>query len=150
RRLVAEGCSILYISHKLEEIRILCDRATILRGGKVVATCDPRRETARSLAEMMIGATLMPPRREGNGAGAVRLKVSGLSLPSDHQFGVPLRDVGFEVRAGEILGIAGVAGNGQAELMQALIGERLAATPDAIVVDSVPVGTSGPTRRRAL
>jgi ABC-type uncharacterized transport system ATPase subunit len=150
RRLVAEGCSILYISHKLEEIRTLCDRATILRGGRKVATCDPRQETARSLAEMMIGATLMPPKRDANGAGAVRLKVSGLSLQSDHQFGVPLRDIGFEVRAGEVLGIAGVAGNGQSELMEALIGERLAATPDAIAVDGVPVGGSGPTRRRAL
>ena len=80
----------------------------------------------------------------------MRLKVSGLSLPSDHQFGVPLRDIGFEVRAGEILGIAGVAGNGQSELMQALIGERLAETPGAIAVDGVPVGTGGPSRRRAL
>ena len=62
RRLRSEGCSILYISHKLEEIRALCDRATILRGGKVVASCDPRQETARSLAETMIGATLAPPR----------------------------------------------------------------------------------------
>jgi ABC-type uncharacterized transport system ATPase subunit len=150
RRLVSEGCSILYISHKLEEIRTLCDRATILRGGKVVATCNPRQETARSLAETMIGTTLSPPRREGAGAGAVRLKVCGLSLPSDHQFGMPLRDVGFEVRAGEVLGIAGVAGNGQSELMQALIGERLAGAPEAIAVDGVPVGTSGPTRRRAL
>ena len=150
RRLNAEGCSILYISHKLGEIRTLCDRATILRGGRVVAACDPRQETARSLAEMMIGATLIPPQREANAAGAVRLKVSGLSLPSDHQFGISLRDIGFEVRAGEILGIAGVAGNGQSELMQALIGERLAPAPEAIAVDGVSVGTSGPARRRAL
>src|SRR5262249_6075235 len=107
-------------------------------------------ETARSLAEMMIGTPLTPPRREADGTGAVRLKVSGLTLPSDHQFGVPLRQVGFEVRAGEILGIAGVAGNGQSELMQALIGERLAEAPEAIAVDGVAVGTSGPTRRRAL
>jgi simple sugar transport system ATP-binding protein len=150
RRLAAEGRSILYISHKLEEIRTLCDRATVLRAGRVVASCDPRQETARSLAEMMIGATLAPPQREGGSAGAVRLKVSGLSLASDEQFGVPLHDVGFEVRAGEILGIAGVAGNGQGELMQALIGERRAAVPGAIAVDSVPVGASGPAARRAL
>jgi simple sugar transport system ATP-binding protein len=76
--------------------------------------------------------------------------VSGLTLPSDHQFGVPLRNIGFEVRAREILGIAGVAGNGQSELMQALIGERLATTPEAIAVDGMAVGTSGPTARRAL
>jgi simple sugar transport system ATP-binding protein len=150
RRLRSEGCSILYISHKLEEIRALCDRATILRGGKVVASCDPKQETARSLAEMMIGTTLNPPRREGNGTGAVRLCVDGLTLASDEQFGVDLRDISLEVKAGEILGIAGVAGNGQTELMQALIGERLAGTPGAISIDGTPVGLSGPSERRAL
>jgi ABC-type branched-subunit amino acid transport system ATPase component len=125
RRLVSEGCSILYISHKLEEIRSLCDRATILRGGKVVGSCDPKRETARGLAEMMIGTTLTPPQREPGEIGAVRLKVSGLSLVSEHQFGVDLEGVGLEVKGGEILGIAGVAGNGQDELFAALSGERL-------------------------
>jgi simple sugar transport system ATP-binding protein len=150
RRLKAEGCSILYISHKLAEIRSLCDRATILRGGRVVASCDPRRETARSLAERMIGTTLTPPHREGGAAGAVRLKVSGLSLASEEQFGVDRKDVSLEVRAGEILGLAGVAGNGQTELMQALIGERPASAPDAIVIDGTPVGHEGPTARRSL
>jgi simple sugar transport system ATP-binding protein len=149
RRLRSEGCSILYISHKLEEIRALCDRATILRGGKVVASCDPRQETARSLAETMIGTTLTPPRREGNGAGAVRLRVDRLTLASEEQFGVDLRDISLEVKAGEILGIAGVAGNGQTELMQALIGERLAGTPGAISIDGAPVGHKGPKERRA-
>jgi simple sugar transport system ATP-binding protein len=149
RRLASEGCAILYISHKLEEIRALCDRATILRGGKVVASCDPRRETARSLAEMMIGTTLGAPRRESvaTGEGAVRLEVSALTLPSAEQFGVALEDVSLEVRAGEILGIAG---NGQSELMRALVGERLARTPGAIVIDGTPVGRSGPAARRAL
>src|SRR5262249_45150663 len=120
RRLVSEGCSILYISHKLQEIRALCDRATILRGGKVVGDCDPRQETAKSLAEMMIGNTLVPPQRETATIGPVRLKVCALSLARDQQFGVDLKDVSLELRGGEILGIAGVAGNGQAELMEAL------------------------------
>jgi simple sugar transport system ATP-binding protein len=150
RRLKAEGCSVLFISHKLEEIRVLCDHATILRGGKVAASCDPRRETASSLAETMIGTTPVRPRREGNGAGAVRLKATGLSLASEAQFGVDLKDVSLEVRAGEILGIAGVAGNGQSELMQALIGERPAGASGAIVVDGTPVGNAGPSARRAL
>jgi general nucleoside transport system ATP-binding protein len=149
RRLVSEGCSVFYISHKLEEIRALCDRATILRGGKVVGSCDPRQETASALAEMMIGATLSAPRRQTSAAGPVRLQVSGLSLASGQQFGTPLDSISFEVRAGEILGIAGVAGNGQAELMQALVGERLAARCDAIAVDGVSVGRSGPALRRA-
>jgi general nucleoside transport system ATP-binding protein len=154
RRLRSEGCSVLYISHKLEEIRGLCDRATILRGGKVVASCDPRRESARSLAEAMIGTTLAPPRREGNGARPQdlnpRLKVSGLTLASDEQFGIDLKDVTLEVRAGEVLGIAGVAGNGQTELMQALIGERAAGSQGAIAIDGISVGNEGPAARRAL
>src|SRR6185295_17331649 len=91
-----------------------------------------------------------PPKREGNVAGAVRLKVSGLNLPSDEQFGVDLEDVSLEVRAGEILGIAGVAGNGQSELIEALIGERPAGAHAAIAIDGVPVGRDGPTARRAL
>jgi general nucleoside transport system ATP-binding protein len=106
RRLVSEGCSILYISHKLEEIRALCDRATILRGGKVVGRCDPRQETARGLAEMMIGTTLVPPQRETGTIGPVRLKVGGLSLTSAEQFGVDLENVSLEVKGGEIVGLA--------------------------------------------
>jgi simple sugar transport system ATP-binding protein len=96
----------------------------------------------------MIGTPVAPPEREAGTVGAVRLKVSGLTLASEEQFGVHLQDISFEVRAGEILGIAGVAGNGQSELMQALIGERLAAGRDTIAVDGIPLGTSGPTARR--
>jgi general nucleoside transport system ATP-binding protein len=150
RRLVSEGCSILYISHKLEEIRALCDRATILRGGKVVGDCDPKQQTARSLAQMMIGTTLVPPQRETLAVGPVRLKLSGLTVASDEQFGVDLEQVNLEVKGGEIFGIAGVAGNGQTELMEALLGERLANTPGAIEIDGVPVGAQGPSVRRAL
>jgi general nucleoside transport system ATP-binding protein len=149
RRLLSEGCSILYISHKLEEIRALCDRATILRGGKVVGTCDPRQKSTHQLAEMMIGTPLMPPQRATSGLGPVRLKVVDLTLVSEEQFGVDLERVGLEVRGGEIFGIAGVAGNGQAELMAALTGERLA-RPGAIVIDGTPVGAQRPSMRRAL
>jgi ABC-type uncharacterized transport system ATPase subunit len=148
RRLVSEGCSILYISHKLEEIRALCHKATILRGGKVVGSCDPTQESARGLAEMMIGATLTPPRREAVTVGAVRLAVKALSLESAEQFGVDLEGIDLDVRAGEIVGIAGVAGNGQIELMEALIGEQTVAA-GAISIDGTPVGAEGPTARRA-
>lgn len=150
RRIAAEGCTILYISHKLEEIRALCEQATVLRGGRVVATCDPRTETARSLAEMMIGGALAPPARRPAGVGAERLAVRGLSLPPLHPFGMSIRNVGFSVRAGEILGIAGVAGNGQPELLAALSGEALAPEAGAILLDGKPVGRSGPRERRAL
>ena len=147
RQLSSEGCSILYISHKLEEIRTLCDRATVLRGGKVVDDCDPREETAKSLAEMMIGTSLSFPERQKLDLGDERLVVEGLSVESADPFGVDLENISFSVRAGEILGIAGVAGNGQIELMEALIGER-AVEDGAVRIDGEPVGRQGPTERR--
>ncbi len=150
RRLAAEGCSILYISHKLEEIRSLCSKATVLRGGKVVGACDPRQETAKSLAEMMIGTTLSTPKRDKIEVGEVRLKVDNLSLESEEQFGVDLENISLVVRAGEIVGIAGVAGNGQIELMEALIGERAAPVAEQILMDGKPIGHKGPKERRAM
>jgi simple sugar transport system ATP-binding protein len=146
RRLVTEGCSILYISHKLEEIRALCSRATILRAGRVVASCDPRRESAANIAEMMLGGTLPAVRRRRRPSlGPVRLRLGGLELGKSEQFGVDLVDLNLEVRAGEIVGIAGVAGNGQQELMDALTGERLAATARVIEIDATPIGRSSRT-----
>jgi len=151
RRLVAEGRSILYISHKLEEIRALCSRATILRAGRVVASCDPRQESAQKIGAMMLGGTLPSVRRGPRAAsGAVRLKVNALSLAKTEQFGIDLANISIEVRGGEIVGIAGVAGNGQAELMDALTGERLAATGPTIEVDGTSVGRKPPRGRRAL
>ena len=153
RRLASEGCSILYISHKLDEIRALCQRATVLRQGKVVATCDPTKETAASLASMMIGTDLARPGQRSLNpdlAGKVRLKVEGLSLASSEPFGVDLDSLDIEVQAGEIVGIAGVAGNGQIELLEALSGEVLADNADAIMIDDRSVGHLGPQSRRAL
>jgi general nucleoside transport system ATP-binding protein len=151
RLLAAEGVSILYISHKLQEIKALCDTATILRGGRVVATCDPKAETAKSMAQLMIGAELRTlVRREGGRLGEVRLAVEGLDLPAEEAHGVDLRRIGFEVRGGEILGIAGVAGNGQNELMLALSGERTAPQGHAVRIDGKPAGHLDAARRRAL
>jgi general nucleoside transport system ATP-binding protein len=152
RRLAAEGCAILYISHKLEEIRALCEAATIMRQGRVVARCDPRVETAHHLAELMIGTELAAStaRPASDVHGAPRLAVRDLSIPSDQAFGTDLREISFEVRAGEILGIAGIAGNGQSELMAALSGEARISRSDAIVIEGVAAGRLGPRRRRAL
>ena len=149
RRLAGEGCSILYISHKLEEIRALCSKATVMRGGRVVETCDPRTETARGLAQMMIGSELSS-RERGRAVklGAERLRVENLSVTSDHPFGVALKDIDFTVHAGEIFGIAGVAGNGQPELLTALSGERPVADGAAIRINGDPVGRLGPRDRR--
>jgi ABC-type uncharacterized transport system ATPase subunit len=151
RKLAASGCSILYISHKLHEIVALCDTATILRGGKVVAHCDPKRETSRSMAEMMIGANLKEIAKPmSRGFGDPKLSAQGLNLPKPSEFGVALKDVALNVRAGEIFGVAGVAGNGQNELMSAMSGETPAPMPEAITLAGRQVGRLGVTERRAL
>ena len=149
RTLASEGCSILYISHKLDEIRALCQRATVLRGGRVTGTCDPRRETSASLARMMIGGDLPHPRHREANPETVRLVVDALTLPSDDPFGTALDRISFDVRAGEIVGIAGVSGNGQQELLAALSGERPIHDAKAIRIDGHPVGRMDAARRRA-
>ncbi|AMJ59192.1 ABC transporter ATP-binding protein [Bosea sp. PAMC 26642] len=151
RQIASEGCAILYISHKLHEIKALCEAATILRGGKVVATCDPKVESTKRMAELMIGAELRQiERKPAGGTGAVRLEIKGLSLDGEPPFGTDLEEVTFAARAGEILGIAGVAGNGQSELLTALSGERLAGSPGAILLDGKAIGLEGAGARRSL
>jgi ABC-type uncharacterized transport system ATPase subunit len=148
RRLASEGCSILYISHKLEEIRSLCDHATVLRLGRAAGRCVPRQESARGLAELMMGAALLPPQREPHPIGEIRLKLDGLSIPAGEPFGVNLEEIDLEIRSGEIVGIAGVAGNGQNELMSALIGETLSPKARSIVANGIEAGLRGPNARR--
>lgn len=123
RQLAAAGTAILYISHKLEEIRSHCDRATILRHGKVVGTVDPRAHSARELAAMMVGAEMRVIDRSGRSRGDALLQVRGLSTHSASAEGIALKDIALTLHAGEILGIGGVAGNGQDELLAALSGE---------------------------
>ncbi len=159
RRLADQGCAILYISHKLEEIRILCGRATIMRAGRVIATCDPGRETARRLAELMIGTELQAlrsPKREQPDIRQpahplpLRLSVQELSMKSARQFGIDLKSISFDVRGGEIFGIAGIAGNGQKELMDALSGEAIPLRKDSICIDGKAIGNLSPRERRML
>lgn len=147
RQLKAEGTSILYISHKLEEIRTLCDHATILRLGQKVATCTPADTTARALAEMMVGSSFATPEARTTAPGATLLQVKNLSLPAPGAFGTPLRDISFSVRAGEVLGIGGVAGNGQDELQGALSGERLS-KPGTVTLGNKDISRAGPETRR--
>jgi len=149
RRLRAEGTAILYISHKLEEIGRLCDRATVLRGGKVAGVCSPRVESARSMAEMMVGSVLRTPSRGSGKPGETALDVASLSVASPSQFGVGLKDVTLEVRSGEILGIGGVAGNGQDELLAALSGEIRTAR-GSVTLHGKGIGHLGPGARRRL
>ena len=147
RKLTTEGVAILYISHKLEEIRALCDHATILRLGKNVGTCIPRDTSAREMAEMMVGSAFEAPARAGRDLGDVALDVTGLSLASPGAFGTALKNIHFTVQAGEILGVGGVAGNGQDELLAALSGELLS-DAEAVKLKGQPVGRLGPTARR--
>ncbi len=149
RQIQSEGASILYISHKLHEIRALCERATVLRLGKVVGSCDPRVETNKSLAEMMVGAKLATPKKTEVTLGEPVLELDGLNLKSDDPFGVSLKEITFKVRAGEVLGIGGVAGNGQDELMSALSGE-VRVDPQQICLNGAFIGRESPSRRREM
>jgi simple sugar transport system ATP-binding protein len=149
RTLSAEGTSILYISHKLEEIRALCENATVLRLGKVVGNCDPRETSARDMAELMVGAVLHVPERAKKPAGEVVLSLNGLSAKAPRRFGTPLRDITVEVRTGEVLGIGGVAGNGQDELVAALSGEMKTAR-DMVQFKGDGIGQVPPNARRKI
>ncbi len=150
RQLASEGCSILYISHKLDEIRALCHTATVMRGGKVTGVCDPREETAQSLSRMMIGAAPHLPARALVTLGEVRLAVSNLSLKKTHPFGTDLHAISLEVRGGEVVGIAGVSGNGQQELIAALSGETTLAEAHGLQIESVAAGRLDARARRSL
>ena len=151
-RLRAEGKSILYISHRLEEVKRLCDRATVLRHGKVVGHCNPREETASSLARMMVGNEVKSAERTPitlEGAQEL-LSVCGLSRKPAGPFSTPLKNIWLSVKAGEILGIAGVAGNGQGELFEALSGEVQQTSADAVRIRGKDAGKLDITGRRLL
>ncbi|HEY1931488.1 MAG TPA: ABC transporter ATP-binding protein [Acetobacteraceae bacterium] len=152
RRLAAEGCSILYISHKLEEVRSLCSAATIMRLGKNVGHCVPAEKTVKELAEIMINMTLRAPtpRPLAASSAPLRLVLDRLTIHSPNHFGTDLKDISLSVAGGDILGIAGVAGNGQRELMDALTGELLADRPESIMIGGVAAGRMGPHERRRV
>ena len=150
RTLAFEGCSILYISHKLHEIRALCSACTVLRSGKVTGECDPREESNASLSRLMIGAEPPALERRVVQTGDIVLDVRQLDLAKEDQFGVDLNQVALQVRAGEVVGIAGVSGNGQKELLYALSGEDTRAASDSISVRGQSAGRMSPARRRRL
>ncbi len=150
RQLAATGCSILYISHKLDEIRSLCHQCTVLRAGKVAGACDPTKETNASLSRLMIGAD--PPRLERHASrpGALALHVLELSLPRPDRFGTALERVTLGVHEGEIVGVAGISGNGQQELLAAISGEDPRADLHAIRLFGTPIGDMPAGARRRL
>ena len=152
RRLSSEGVAILYITHRLSEVLGLAGRATILRRGRLVGTADPKKESAKSLASMMVGADIAGIEHEKPAGleAKPRLVLNKLSLPTDNPFATPLVDIDLTVNAGEVVGIAGVAGNGQAEFFDALSGERALAREDMLVIDGKPMGRAGVNARRRL
>jgi simple sugar transport system ATP-binding protein len=129
RELAGRGLTVIFISHKLEEVMIVSDRVTILRDGRDVATVDTGATNPRELARLMVGRDVLMelPKQATQANREVVLAVEGLSVRDER--GLPaVRDISFEVRAGEVVGIAGVSGNGQTELALALAGLLPAAT----------------------
>lgn len=148
-QLAADGCAILYISHRLEEVRRICSSATILRSGRVVAALDPRRNRARDIAAMMVGIEIgdvIPRKHE---PGELMLRVDRLTKEPETIHAVRLNNISLDVRCGEIVGIAGVAGNGQSELFAALSGESLS-QGSMISIEGKECGSEGITFRRWL
>ncbi|MEM6372108.1 MAG: ABC transporter ATP-binding protein [Pseudomonadota bacterium] len=152
RRLASEGIGIIFISHKLDEIKALCDTATVMRAGRVVGVVDAQVESARSLTRLMIGRDIAPPDRNSErGDGRAVLEVRGLNHTPDNPFAPALRDISLTLRSGQITGIAGVSGNGQDALTRVLAGELVQGPEqdDAIRLEGKPLGTLGPDARRA-
>ena len=123
-KLADSGCAILYISHKLEEVIEICSEATILRGGGLVQSCVPQEHSQKELAEMMIGKKLTELARTKLNIGSDIFLINNLSQKSNDLYGVNLENINLNIKQGSIVGIAGVAGNGQDELMELLIGEN--------------------------
>lgn len=153
RRLAAEGCSILFISHKLGEVRALCHGATVLRGGRVAGHCVPAQCSDQQLAKLMVGeaAELITDYPKVTGGDAF-LRVGGLSWHNPDPFGTSLQGIDLDVRSGEIVGIAGVAGNGQDELLALLSGEERLPRNDGETISFAgqPVAHLPPDARRKL
>jgi len=148
-RLASEGCAVLYISHRLEEVQRICHHATILRHGRFVSECDPTLETAGSLAQMMVGSEItdVAAKSPAPKDGVERLVLDKLTVPVSSPFSVPLNKISLTVRAGEVVAIAGVAGNGQGELFDALSGEITSAA-EMVRIDGASCGTETVTQRR--
>ena len=153
RQLSSEGCSILFISHKLHEVTEICHNATILRGGKFVGDCEPANETPATIAKMMVGDLAEQDAGYEKAHGEeVIFSAKSLNLTAKHPFGTSLKNINFELLKGEILGIAGVAGNGQEELMSIISGEDNRTLKGVFTLDDQDLGTlsAGARRRNGL
>lgn len=151
-RLKSEGRSILYISHRLDEVQKMCDHATILRHGKVVGACTPANETAASLANLMVGEDVGDVTRTAQTGtqGKVILELKNVTHPAATPFSMALDNITLQVCAGEVLGIAGVAGNGQGEFFDALSGEMTSTDNASVKFNGKECGSAGITARRMI
>lgn len=152
RALAAEGRSVIYISHKLDEVRTLCDTATVIRMGRVVGSCKPSKSTAAAMARMMIGHDFERNVRRpaGNGVSSPALILRKLKSPAPNPFAPDLVDIDLTVHCGEIVGIAGVSGNGQSQLLEAVSGESLADAASSVEICGFPAGRADPLARRRI
>ena len=142
RQLKAQGKTVVLITHKLREIMAITDTVSVMRQGTIVATKLTRDTTVEELAELMVGRRVLLRVQKGEAhAGAVKLSVRGLTV-EDGRGVTMVDDVSFDVRAGEIVGIAGVAGNGQSELLEAIAGIRRA-TSGTVLLDGAPIDVTG-------
>jgi general nucleoside transport system ATP-binding protein len=152
RQLASEGRAVIFISHKLEELRTLCHTATVMRHGRVVATTDPQAVSADALARLMIGRSMPHAERKSAppAAGSTQLVIDNLTTAPMTPNAVALEHVTLEVKAGEILGLAGVSGNGQEELVRLLSGEDAATGPAAarLRLGEQAIGALDPFARR--
>ncbi|MCY4304287.1 MAG: ABC transporter ATP-binding protein [Aestuariivita sp.] len=151
RNLSAHGIAILYISHKLEEIRALCDRATVLRGGVVTGTANPTKTSAKDLATLMIGRNIpQVTHRKSRTDGTPQLTLKRLNYHDPNLNIMGLKDISLTVQTGEIVGVAGVSGNGQLTLARLISGEDVLSRNQAnsIRMQGEPVGHLPPDARR--
>tara|TARA_B100001123_G_C15335448_1_gene1032661 strand:- start:2755 stop:4266 length:1512 start_codon:yes stop_codon:yes gene_type:complete len=151
-KLINEGTTILYITHKLEEVIKICNRVTIMRNGKIIETCDAKNEDTKSLATKMLGKKLPEIKRfqKPNMNQNIAFKVNNLTKKYNDPFLIDLQNISFEVNEGEIFGIAGIAGNGQSELMSHLTGEEISKNDTTIQLYKKNIGNYGPLKRRNL
>ena len=154
RELKSEGVTVIFISHKLHEVLSVADAITVIRRGTTVGDADPKKVTARELAELMVGSELPSPQsRESTVTDVEMLKVDALRIAKRDAEGIErvvLDDISLTIRKGEILGIAGVEGNGQAELVEAIMG-MLPLDSGTVTLDGTDVSREppGPAARPA-
>tara|TARA_Y100001970_G_scaffold280569_1_gene389768 strand:+ start:1324 stop:2829 length:1506 start_codon:yes stop_codon:yes gene_type:complete len=149
--LVKEGRTILYITHKLEEVISLCNEVTIMRNGKVIDSCSTKNQTAKSLATKMLGEKLEELKTDySHISDNISFIANNVTCSFNDPFYTDLKNISFQVKTGEIFGIAGVAGNGQSELMNILVGENTSIDSGEIIFDKINIESFNPQKRRDL